>query len=101
MKAQTVMVMLLSIATVAANFPSFLVEASREPIYTIPFIGFSDVDAVDFTEGLASGFLKRDIRGQFDGCLKGVPNLGVKLTGTITILVNAVQSAGMGVIFEY
>ena len=77
-----------------------LVTKSRDPIYTVPFIGFSDIDAVDFTEGIASGFFKRDVRGQLDGCLNGVPELGMKILGTSGVLFHAINTQGMGVLLD-
>merc|ERR1719313_2589125 len=52
------------------------VEAKkRPPLFVVPIIGFTDVDGIDWFEGLASGAYGKDVRGQWDGCLNGFPTI--------------------------
>ena len=45
----------------------------RKPLFTIPFVGVTDLDMIDYSEGVASGVFKMDVRSSWEGCLTGIP----------------------------
>ena len=54
-----------------------VVEATekRAPLFTVPIIGYTDLDGIDFAEGMGSGLLGKDIREPWDSCLNGIPEI--------------------------
>jgi hypothetical protein len=38
-------------------------------------LGYTDLDILDFGEGFMGGLMKKDVRGSFDGCYTGIPNI--------------------------
>ena len=47
------------------------VDARRGPFISI--LGISDLTFIDFIEGLATGFSRKDARGKIDTCFLGTP----------------------------
>ena len=58
---------------------NFITEDDRTP--HISFLGFSDIDVIDYFEGLFAGFSGKDVRSQWKGCVHGLPLLFFKLLG--------------------
>ena len=49
-------------------------------------MGINNVDALDLVEGFASGIYNKDVRGQFDQCIVGLPTFGFKIYHAIADL---------------
>ena len=54
-------------------------ETEQDPLFTIPILNITNFDLFHFAEGFASGIYNRDVRGQYDQCVLGLPNFGLKL----------------------
>ena len=55
---------------------------SRSPIFVMPITGWTDLDFIDYAEGFGTGVFNKDVRGQFDECLNGVPLIGEEVYNT-------------------
>ena len=55
----------------------------RPPLFRIPILGFTDIDAIDYSEGFASGFFGKDVREQWDSCAMGIPNMMLEFKALI------------------
>ena len=58
---------------------SAIEDEDRDPLFTIPIIGITDIDMIDYTEGVGSGLEGEDIRGQFTKCAAGLPSMSMQL----------------------
>ena len=43
----------------------------QDPMFSI--LGFTNIDAIDLTEGFASGIYDHDVRNQYNQCILGFP----------------------------
>ena len=82
---------LIQTLLVVATLSTITADERRAPLFTIPVIGFTDLNAIDYTEGVASGLWGTDMRGQWSGCLNGftgmfeeVIDIGKDIFGNIT-----------------
>ena len=76
MKSTLVLIWALCAATVLC----------RKPLFTIPIFGYTDIDAENYGEGLASGFLGKDVRSQYSSCIDGFPEIVTEFTDLINDL---------------
>ena len=45
----------------------------------MPILGYTDIDAIDYSEGFASGFFGKDVRDQWNACANGFPTMIMEL----------------------
>ena len=83
MKTTFVLIQALLIANVVC-----LDLTNRPPLFTIPIFGFTDIDGINFAEGVASGSFGRDLRSQWSGCVMGFPSLIIEMKGLFTDLAS-------------
>ena len=74
MKTQIILLQTLMLCITASS-----TVAKRQPFFVMPVMGYTDLDAIDYGEGVASGLFGRDVRGQWDGCIQGFPLLGYEM----------------------
>lgn len=53
----------------------------QDPMFDL--LGFTNIDAIDLVEGFASGIYNKDVRGQYNQCIVGLPTFGLKIYNTI------------------
>ena len=63
---------------------------AREPLFRIPILGFTDIDAIDYGEGYASGFFGKDVRSQWSTCINGFPEIIEEFTDFFAVSNNVV-----------
>ena len=49
----------------------------QEPIFDV--FGFTSINAIDLTEGFASGIYDKDVREQYNQCIVGIPVFALKI----------------------
>ena len=87
MKYTTILSTIFVCQTMAAT-------TTRKPLFTVPFIGLTDLDMIDYTEGVASGVFKQDVRASWEGCIMGIPTIEQEVQGMVTDLIANFSNLG-------